>query len=185
MAAGPHRVWRRWCAPPEPKRPRAQTPPRRRARAKQNSIGFAGGLCAFGANRGRVFAWLQAAGGAAVGLAAGSVAHASEEEHGLAPANYPWSHEGPMSTFDATGCANAPAPNAAKPPSHARPSRFWRGCAKRAVQGRRHPQTRGPPGSGGPHNYVKPAVADFLPFVAQDSARVPGVPRRLRHLPQP
>ena len=50
---------------------------------------------------------MQAAGGAAVGLAAGSVAHASEEEHGLAPANYPWSHEGPMSSFDAAGCANA------------------------------------------------------------------------------
>ena len=66
---------------------------------------------------------MQAAGGAAVGLAAGSVAHASEEEHGLAPANYPWSHEGPMSSFDAAGCANAPAPNAAKPPSHARTAR--------------------------------------------------------------
>ena len=78
---------------------------------------------------------MQAAGGAAVGLAAGSVAHASEEEHGLAPANYPWSHEGPMSSFDAAGCANAPGPNAAKPPSHARSSRFGRGCAKRAVQG--------------------------------------------------
>ena len=127
------------------KTPRPDSPgSARTSKAKLHRL-CAGGLCAFGANCGRVFAWLQAAGGAAVGLAAGSVAHASEEEHGLAPANYPWSHEGPMSSFDAAGCANALAPNAAKPPSHAhaRPGRLGRGCAKRAVQGRRHPQTRG------------------------------------------
>lgn len=44
----------------------------------------------------------QAAGGAVVGAVAGGVAHSSEEEHGLAPANYPWSNEGFMSSFDAT-----------------------------------------------------------------------------------
>ena len=74
---------------------------------------------------------MQAAGGAAVGLAAGSVAHASEEEHGLAPANYPWSHEGPMSSFDAAGCANAPAQcGQAALRTHASPGRFERGVRK-------------------------------------------------------
>jgi hypothetical protein len=33
---------------------------------------------------------------------ASGVVYASEEEHGLAPANYPWSHEGPFSCFDAS-----------------------------------------------------------------------------------
>jgi len=59
---------------------------------------------------------LQAAGGAAVGLAAGSVAHASEEEHGLAPANYPWSHEGMLSSFDHAGCAKCLCPRCGEAP---------------------------------------------------------------------
>ena len=49
-----------------------------------------------------VFLVGQAAGGAVVGAVIGGVAHSSEEEHGLGPANYPWSHEGMMSSFDAT-----------------------------------------------------------------------------------
>lgn len=43
-----------------------------------------------------------AAGGAVIGTVVGGVAHSSEEEHGLAPANYPWSHEGFLSSFDAS-----------------------------------------------------------------------------------
>lgn len=49
-----------------------------------------------------VFLVGQAAGGAVVGAVIGGVAHSSEEEHGLGPANYPWSHEGMMSSFDAS-----------------------------------------------------------------------------------
>ena len=62
------------------------------------------------AEGGHTYDWLracalgvvQAAGSAVVGTVAGGVAHSSEEEHGLAPANYPWSHEGFMSSFDAS-----------------------------------------------------------------------------------
>lgn len=44
-----------------------------------------------------------ASGTGVVGGLVGSAAFASEEEHGLAPANYPWSNEGMMSSFDAAG----------------------------------------------------------------------------------
>ena len=71
---------------------------------------------------------MQAAGGAVVGAVVGSVAHSSEEEHGLAPANYPWSHEGMLNSFDASSCVHLPAvvPRVCF-------GRFWRARSRRAV----------------------------------------------------